>query len=411
MSWVEFSDKQRAAVLESTARINTFDGPVRSGKTTSQRFAWVRHLAETPHPNLLISGQTKDTIRRNVLFDLFDLLDLAKVPYVYNQSEGTVRSRGTTMHIIGANDEKAESRLRGMTIGGWLGDEVNLAPESFVKMALTRMSMAGARAFWTMNPDSPYHYLYTDYITNDALIDAGILKRFVFTLDDNLSLDEEYKASLRALYAPGSLFYKRFILGQWVVAQGAIYDMFDPSVHVISELPIAFEKYGVGVDYGTANATVFLLLGLSGKTWYVIREWRHDSRKSGRQMTDVEYSAAFIKWLTGLGIVPTFIEVDPSAASFKEQLRRDGAPNVHDADNSVIDGIRNVSAALSNRKLYIHESCKGLIEEITNYRWDEKAQLKGEDAPIKREDHGPDALRYAIQRLHSKGTRILRVVR
>ncbi len=170
---VAFGKKQKSVILHSDARINSYDGPVRSGKTVGQRYAFIKWLPTCPHQSILISGKTKDTIRRNILDDLLEAFDLFSIPFQWNRADGVITCRHLgeryDLHVIGANDEASESRVRGLTIGGWLGDELTLHPESFVKMALSRMSMAGAQGFWTTNPDSPYHYLYTEYLTNQIL--------------------------------------------------------------------------------------------------------------------------------------------------------------------------------------------------------------------------------------------------
>jgi len=149
-----------------------------------------------------------------------------------------------------------------------------------------------------------------------------------------------------------------------------------------------------------------------GKTWTVFSEERYEGSATGtRQRTDAEHSAAYARWIRSLGVAPSSVEVDPSAASFKLQLRQDGVRGVRDADHSVLDGIRVVSTALTNGTLKIHESCEGLLKEMSTYAWDEKAQERGEDKPLKIADHGPDALRYLCMRVLGGRQTALRVVR
>src|SRR5690606_4293976 len=136
---------------------------------------------------------------------------------------------------------------RGMTLAGAYGDEVTLWPESFFTMLLSRLSVPGAQFFGTTNPDSPGHWLKKRYLDR---ADELSLRRFRFTLADNPALDPAYVEALKREYT--GLWYRRYILGEWVAAEGAIYDMFDPDRHVARELPEILHWW-VGVDYGTTN--------------------------------------------------------------------------------------------------------------------------------------------------------------
>ena len=207
------------------------------------------------------------------------------------------------------------------------------------------------------------------------------------------------------------LWYRRFVLGKWVVAEGAVYDMWDPAVHVVANTPLISDWLTASVDYGTTNPFHALMIGLGvDNRMYVTRELRYDSRAQRRQLTDAEYSGRLRQWFTKIpipgtaiaGVTPRYV-VDPSATSFRVQLHQDGL-NSWPADNSVLDGIRVVSsllAATPRPKLLIHRSCKHLIDELSSYSWDEKAQRKGEDKPIKINDHGADALRYGVKTTQS----------
>ncbi|WP_369696724.1 terminase [Streptomyces sp. XD-27] len=184
--------------------------------------------------------------------------------------------------------------------------------------------------------------------------------------------------------------------GAWVIAEGAVFDMYDEQQHVVHELP-AMRRHWVGIDYGTSNPFSAILLGLGDDDrLYAVAEWRYDSRARRRQMTDAQYSAAVRRWLDGLGVVPEWTFIDPSAASYSAQLWSDGHPGVARADNSVLDGIRSVSNALDGGLLYVHRSCEGLLGELPGYAWSEEAAARGEDRPIKANDHSVDALRYAV---------------
>lgn len=392
-----FSPKQERAICRSTARINLFDGPVRSGKTTSQIVRWIEFAIDAPGDRLLMTGKTRDTIRRNVLEDMFDII--GRKNYRYNQSDGEIRALGKTIYVIGANDERSESRVRGLTTGGWLADEVTLHPESFVKMALSRLSLEGSKAFWTCNPDSPFHFIHEGYAANETLIKKGMVRRFQFELDDNHSLGNEYKDYLKSIYS--GLWYRRYILGEWCMAEGVVYDMFDAERHVVTDkdLPAKFDRFYVGVDHGTSNPCVFLLIGQKGRKLYVLREYYWDARKEGRQKPDDEYAKNLREFIGNTRVLR--IEVDPSAASLIAACRKFGLP-VRAAKNDVLPGISSVANALSNNLLYIHERCTNVKKEFASYAWDPKAQARGEDKPLKTADHAMDPLRYVVFRVHGR---------
>lgn len=386
--WGRFSEKQLDSIVNSDARLNFWQGAVRSGKTIASIVRWLDFIASGPQGDLLMVGKTERTLKRNVLDTMAQILGPKR--FKYNKGEGEVYVCGRRIYVVGANDERAEGKIRGMTLAGAYGDEVTLWPEAFFKMLLSRLSVPGAKFFGTTNPDSPYHWLKREYLEKPDLN----LKSWHFLLEDNPNLDPEYVESLKKEYT--GLWYKRFILGMWVQAEGAVYDMWDEDRHVVDEVPTPHEARLIycGVDYGTTNPCAFLLISLADDTWYVHREYYHDSRAVGRQKTDAEYSRDLAEFLGDLKTrVP--VVIDPSAASFKEQLQSDGFI-VWEADNSVLDGIRAVATLLNEGRLKVHRSCQNLIREFSAYVWDEKAQKRGEDKPLKENDHALDALRYVI---------------
>jgi PBSX family phage terminase large subunit len=239
----------------------------------------------------------------------------------------------------------------------------------------------------------------------DRIGEPGInVRHWHFTLDDNPYLDPEFVRSLKAEYK--GVWYKRYVLGLWCAAEGAVYDMFDPDVHVVDKLP-RMVRYWVGVDYGTTNPTVFLLVGQGiDDRLYVVDEWRYDSAEhGGLQKADVQYSADYQEWISlpvrpwipeYQRMIPQWVFIDPSAASFLVQLFNDKIPNLAGADNVVIDGIKRVASLLATHRLFFHRRCKATINEMSGYAWNAKAQAVGDDEPLKQADHGPDAIRYVV---------------
>jgi len=393
------------SVVESTARLNIWQGSVRSGKTVASLLRFLLAVAAAPTSGrVLLFGKTREAVNRNVFSVLTDPAlfgPLARLTR-YNTGAPTGTILGREVDVLGANDAKAEPKVRGMTLCLAYGDELTTIPEAFFTQVLARLSVAGAQLFGTTNPDSPAHWLRKKYLQRVGELN---LRTWHSTLDDNPHLDPAYVADLKIEYV--GLWYKRFILGNWVQAEGAVFDMWDEDRHVIPVLPEIHRWISIGIDYGTRNATAALILGAGrdGRL-YLTHEWRHDPAIARRQLTDRGLSRELRRWLgalevpgtTGLtGLAPEWTVVDPSARSLRLQLIEDGMTSAA-ADNSVLDGIRLMSSLLGNDQLRVHQSCKGLIEEIPGYAWDDKAvDRDGSDAPIKADDHSIDAARYAIK--------------
>ncbi|MCL6302836.1 PBSX family phage terminase large subunit [Streptomyces kronopolitis] len=388
------SRKQLRSVVQATARINLWHGAVRSGKTIASLLAWLLAVAEAPPSGLiLVVGRSLQTIERNVFEPLADPALFGPVAAQVRHTRGatTATVLGRTVHLIGAADARAEGRLRGLTASLAYVDEATLLPEGFWVQLLARLSVPGARLLATTNPDSPRHWLKAGYLDRAHELD---LKAWHFRLDDNPSLSADYVAALAAEYV--GLWRRRMIDGAWVVAEGAVFDTYDEQQHVVDTLP-PMRRHWVGIDYGTTNATSAVLVGVgTDDRLYACAEWRWDSRTAHRQLTDMQYSARIRAWLDEQDVVPEWTFIDPSAASFTVQMWNDGHPGIARANNDVLDGIRSTATALDSGLLRIHRSCSGLLDELPAYAWDPAASERGEDKPIKRDDHSVDALRYAV---------------
>ncbi len=389
------SARQVESIRESRGRVNIWDGSIRSGKTIASILRWLMFIALAPRGGeLVMIGRTRDAVWRNVIGSMQDpsLFGLVADRVVGNYGAPTVRILGRTVYVLGAHDAKAEKVIRGLTLAGAYVDEVTVVSEEFFTQLLGRMSVPGAQLFGTTNPDSPGHWLKRKFL--DRLATLPDWRRFRFTLDDNPSLLPAYVESIKREYT--GLWYRRFILGDWVQAEGAIYDMWDPARHVVAPgtMPAMERVLSLGVDYGTTNPTRGLLVGLAEQRLWVLDEW---APAGG---TDAELSAGMIRWLAtrqpDAWRSPEWVFVDPAAASFKLQVRHDGLTNARGGANEVLPGIRTISSLLALDRLAVSSTCKHLIEQIPGYAWDPKKTEKGEDAPIKANDHEADALRYAV---------------
>ena len=389
------SEKQHDYLVNSDAFVNLAEGSVRAGKSMSGLLRWLKHVAEAPkRGDLIVCAKTFDTAARNIFNPLREVEVFGPLARSVRYTRGapTAKILGRTVEIITFANIEAEERLRGLTSCGAYVDEWSLMGEEFHEQLIARCSTDGAQIFGNTNPDNPSHWL-------KGKIDDGRApdwKTWKFTIDDNPTLSEAKKDQWRRMYT--GLWYKRMILGLWVMSEGAIYETWDPDIDVVKTLPRIVRWISLGVDYGTVNPFAGLVLGLGADgLLYLTREWRWDSKRRMRQLTDVEYSQRLRSWISDdLKITPEWWCVDPSAASFRRQLAVDGVTAAL-ADNNVVDGLRRVASLFALRALKVHESCEGLISEIPGYVWDVEKSKKGEDAPVKEADHSCDAMRYAIK--------------
>ncbi len=381
--------------IEKDARINILEGSVRSGKTVAMIPKWIDYIKYGPKGLLVITGVSKETIYDNVLMDLFDTV--GEKNYNYNAQTGLIKMFGRKIKVIGAKDEGSEKYIRGKTLAGAYCDELSLMPEKFFKQLLNRLSVKGAKLYGTTNPDNPYHYLYNEFITDEKKLESGMVKVLHFELEDNPNLDDEYINFIKGAYT--GFWYLRMIEGKWVVAEGAIYDMWDKDLNTFTdeETGLLFKSISqryITIDYGTTNPTVFLDCWDDGNIVWILNEYYYDSKAKGVQKTNSQYADDLIKFIGDES--PRAIILDPSAASFRVELKSRGL-RIKDADNEVLDGIRMMATLIAKRKLKVHRRCKNFLKEVSGYVWDEKAVLRGVEQPVKVADHCMDATRYFIK--------------
>lgn len=379
------SPKQDESFDEAERRFNIWVGAVSSGKTWISLERFIYDLRRMPPGDAMIIGVSRTSIQRNILTHLYRQLGFP----CPNEKMSNTTLWGRKIWFVGAPDVSAVSTIQGSTLALAYVDEATNIPEPFWKMLESRLRIPGAKLLATCNPEGPSHWLKKDYIDNDALD----IVSWNFSLDDNPALDEKYKQQLRASYS--GMWFRRYVLGEWALAHGAIYDRYDTDNEYVKDYPTP-AYYIVGLDYGTTNATAAVLCGVTPNQWPQIRvedEYYYDSAKVGRSKSDDEL-ARDIKDFIGYRHVSA-LYVDPAAASLKIALRRENLP-VIDAKNDVLLGIKICSKFIGGKNLLIHRRCSTLREQIQSYAWDAKAADRGEDRPVKKNDHICDALRYAI---------------
>lgn len=400
----EFSKKQRmifnwwapGSPVKSANGIIA-DGAIRSGKTLCMSLSFVMWAMSTfSGMNFGMCGKTIGSFRRNVLAVLKLTLRARGYTFEDHRTDNLlVVTKGSVMnyfYIFGGKDESSQDLVQGITLAGFFFDEVALMPESFVNQATARCSVEGSKWWFNCNPEGPIHWFKTGWIDQKA---KKKLLYIHFMMDDNLSLSETIKERYKNQYS--GVFFDRFILGLWVIAEGIIYDMFSRQKHVKGLKEFADKLTSVSyvsIDYGTQNATVFhLWVKGTDKVWYCLREYYYSGRDSKKQKTDAEYVDDLKDFLGG--IKPRAVIVDPSAASFIAALRQAGYAVIK-AKNDVLNGIREVSVKLNMNAVCFEKSCKNTIAEFESYAWDAKASERGIDQPIKVFDHAMDSVRYFV---------------
>lgn len=367
------------------------DGSIRSGKTISMAdgfIMWAMHSFDGH--SFAICGQTVASLRRNVILHLLSWLGgMFQITESRSENKLIITDGKKTNHffMFGGRDESSYKLIQGITLAGALLDEVALMPRSFVEQACARCSVTGSKLWFNCNPAGPEHWFYKEWILKKAKMRALHLH---FTMDDNLSLDPEIRRRYESTYQ--GVFYRRYILGEWCLAEGLIYQ-FDKDAHCIKELPeelnTDYGEWYISVDYGTLNP-------FSAGLWRVyqgkairVAEYYYSGRNNSVMKTDEEYYDE-LKKLAGDRDIRAVI-VDPSAASFIATIRRHGRFSVRRARNAVLPGIRLVATMLKSGVIKIGENCTDAIREFGLYRWDEKGE---EDRPIKENDHAMDDIRY-----------------
>jgi len=392
------SKKQLEFIVSSVAKWNLAHGAVSTGKTIGSAFRFMQAVDQCPDSEIAMIGKTSTTLYNNVINLYFQAPELSIFrPYLtWIPSKRELKYKDKTITTYGAKDEGSVQLIQGRSLSLAYCDEMTLYPNSFILMVDNRLRKPHSMGFAAMNPSYPTHVL-KQWIDKSEKGDPNYYSLH-FVLDDNPYLEESYKDRIKNSHT--GLFYKRNVLGLWCLADGAIFDFFDEEVHVKKKPPCAAEYWIAGIDYGLNNAFACVLLGVStgkytqeGKKIWVEDEYYWDHKQKMRQKTVSELARDVANFLEPYSVKNIYI--DPSALPMKLDLQKFGIHTV-DANNNVLDGIGIMTSEMSKGNLVILDKCKNLIREIGGYVWDSKAAEKGEDEPVKKDDHAIDALRYAI---------------
>lgn len=381
-----FSQKQMEYFRDANRRWNFKVGATRSGKTYMDYFLIPKRLRERAgKPGLAaILGVSQATINRNILEPMREIWGEGLVGRI--SANNMCHMFGENVYILGCERVNQVAKLRGSSMKYVYGDETAEWNSDVFELLKSRLDKEYSCFDGALNPAGPNHWL-KGFLESDADIYSQH-----YTIFDNPFLPPAFVDNLCKEYK-GTVYYKRYILGEWALAEGLIYPMCEEA---ISDVPTGVpEQYVLSIDYGTQNAFAGLLWALIGGVWYLVREYYYSGRANGAQKTDEEYANDLDGFLDGVeGGLKTII--DPSAASFIAVLRRRGGRYlVQTANNDVLNGIRETASAMRQGRIKISKACKNTISELRGYVWDKTKTDR--EQPVKENDHACDAMRYFVK--------------
>lgn len=419
---IKFSDKQAAFVSamkhNKLARINILEGSVRSGKTWITLVVWAMWVAQMPKDGqYLMVAKTLTSLKRNCLLLLQSLVGEKNFTFNISSKEATLFGR--VVFLEGVNDVRAEGKIRGMTLQGAYCDELTLFTDEFFEMLLSRLSMPGAKLFGSTNPDNPSHWLNTKYLQRSNELSLFTKK---YLIDDNPFLDPEYVENLKKEYT--GVFYKRFILGEWVVADGLCYQQFADSPERWLKDAVDTEKDGpiqfisIGLDFGgNRSLTTFVATAYHGNFEKIgIIKDHHITGRKGTIDSD-RVNAEFIRFVKELQeeykAPVKYCFADNEAQylinSLAKATRAEGlSVAIGDSTKSaIVQRIICMNTLLNTDRVYFLRRCNLVIDGMRSAAWDAKAAEKGQD---KRLDNFSsdidiiDACEYSFSRFINKLT-------
>ena len=383
------SQKQLEFARYANHRWNFKGGATRSGKTYLD-FKWIIPLRIRERAGkdglAVILGVTKSTIERNVLEPMRNLYGDKLVGTI--SSDNTAWIFGEKCYCLGAEKVSQVSKIRGASIKYCYGDEVADWSEEVFALLNSRLDKEYSCFDGTYNPQYPNHWLKKFLDSN-----ADIFSQ-VYTIDDNPFLPPSFVENLKKEYA-GTVFYDRYILGKWTLAEGLVYPMFGDSC-IVQDIPDTGDYY-ISIDYGTHNPFSAGLWCVTKTEAVRIGEYYYCGREERKEKTPEEYYSE-VKRLAGGRDIKCLI-VDPSADAFIATVKKHHEFKVRGAVNDVLPGIQTTAEMIAAGKLKIHESCEDAIREFGLYRWDEKAES---DRVVKENDHAMDEIRYMVMTVLKK---------
>ena len=402
IAWSPFSDKHKNYINAAfTSRICVAEGAIRSGKTIDHCIIAANYLETCRDKYHLATGSDIGNAKLNIgECNGFGLAYLFRGRCRWGKHKNNealfIQSKTGEKIVIFAGGAKSNSykHILGNSYGLWIATEINEhydsddSRTSFIKVAFGRQIAAQDRlVLWDLNPCNPKHPIYENYI--DAYKEQGIDGYLYehFTIDDNLSVTPERRREIEADYKPGSVWYRRDILGQRCVADGLIYQDFadNNDKYVIpdakewlKEHNKRFSIISYGVDFGgSSSATKFQCTGITPDGFVIAleEEYIDHKKKSVDPDTLNKLYTAFIRRCTtkwGGGI---------TRADSAEKILIRGLANTATAENlktkvlnakkiEIHDRIKLVLLLMAQGRFFVTKDCPCLINAFSEAVYD-----------------------------------------
>jgi len=363
-----------------------FDGGARSGKSVVFALDIIEKALQYPGSRHLVARLRFSHAKTSIWHETFRPL-MHRIPKKYwNENKADYYfefSNGSEIWLGGFDEKERTEKILGHEYNTIYLNEVSQLSYKIYEMAIPRLAKYNEglinKAYFDCNPPSPLHWIHrifyesVDPNTLQSLLRPEIYDKLKLNPIDNIkNLAPNYIENTLDILSDRAK--RRFKYGEYVKAEGTIYEKFDERHIIKRETVPSIEFYTVGVDFALHMAAV--LVGWSGDHIYILDD------VGGFNVT----SSAFNKEIQKMcGDIAYTAYCDPSGGERLQEIT-----NSDKANNSVEPGIDYINTKIERNEFHICDNATGVLSEIYDYRRDDKERV------VKENDHYMDAMRYAI---------------
>ena len=417
-----YSTKQKQVLKKANKRWNILYGATRSGKTFVSYSLALLHIKEHENDNILFAGKTLNTIDRNVFDPMRRIFGEQYISQIIDKKE--IDIFGKRCYVVGANDERAITKIQGVGLGYAYLDELTTFPENFFQMLKSRLDAPNACCDATCNPESPSHFVkqFIDKPDVDCYAEH-------FTLYDNPFLTPEFVKALENEYR-GTIYFDKWVLGNWVKAEGLVFPLFNRERHYLTpqEYSARYGKHSLkavifGCDGANTNdSTAVIPLAIMSNGQAVTLEMFYHNPKINGQLSNEQLIPLIMKYLDDLereyrlreSGAEFYTVVDCAAADLclslayhlpdwynvRKYTKKDIMQTTDVVNNAFARGvicILNFKGYYNYYRNRFEEGENQLVVDLELMTWDEKNEKFDDSIP----NDCADAFRYAVNTFYA----------